>query len=93
MKTRTQNGTWLGAAVTLALAAGAAQGQVTSFHMIGSLAGTNNYSSGYGISDDGSVCVGHSGNNFYYGSSSHAFRSATIRSRRSAAVGSGRSIC
>src|ERR1051326_7331997 len=61
-------------AALLALAAGAAPAQVSSFHMIGSLPGSNTYSSGYGVSDDGSVVVGHSGNNYYYGSSSHAFK-------------------
>src|SRR5689334_4196466 len=61
-------------AALLALAAGTASAQVNSFHMIGSLPGSNTFSSGYGVSDDGSVVVGHSGNNYYYGSSSHAFK-------------------
>lgn len=44
------------------------------FHLIGALPGSNTFSSGYGVSEDGSVVVGHSGNNYYYGSSSHAFK-------------------
>lgn len=44
------------------------------FRLVGALPGTNTYSSGYGVSEDGSVVVGHSGNNYYYGSSSHSFR-------------------
>jgi probable HAF family extracellular repeat protein len=45
-----------------------------AFHLVGALPGSNTFSSGYGVSEDGSVVVGHSGNNYYYGSSSHAFR-------------------
>jgi len=63
------------AAAIVAAAAGAAQfASAQSFHLIGALPGTNTFSSGYGVSEDGSVVVGHSGNNYYYGSSSHAFK-------------------
>ncbi len=54
--------------------AGAASATVPTFHLVGALPGSNTFSSGYGVSEDGSVVVGHSGNNYYYGSSSHAFR-------------------
>ena len=61
----------------MAAAAGmgaAANAQTQTFRLIGALPGSNTFSSGYGVSEDGSVVVGHSGNNYYYGSSSHAFR-------------------
>ncbi|MBY0112878.1 MAG: hypothetical protein K2Y21_08655 [Phycisphaerales bacterium] len=61
------------AAALLAFAGGAASLAAPAFHLIGALHGTNTFSSGYGVSEDGSVVVGHSGNNYYYGSSSHAF--------------------
>ncbi len=59
--------------LALTLCAGTAAAQ-PDFSLVGSLPGTNTYSTCYGVSEDGSCVVGHSGNNYYYGSSSHAFR-------------------
>jgi uncharacterized membrane protein len=68
--------TMLGASAAIALGAtgSALAGGGPVFRALGSLPGTN-ASWGYGVSDDGSVVVGRSGTNFYYGNSGHAYRS------------------
>ncbi len=73
-KTFIQNRVAAAFVAALAGTAACANAQTSTFHLVGALAGSNTFSSGYGVSEDGSVVVGHSGNNYYYGSSSHAFK-------------------